>query len=209
MHTWIDEIETDTHCCFLIQTAHSDYYFHTFPSVLTFQNHAKQFSNENSGRYCGCGQENHGWQLSVLYFIDLEMRLGFLGRPDSGASSSTPSSSSGATQGVPVHMRQGSTGAGGSGSSATPMHHHLHGGSMTPDFHMSSPSHFVHQSPNKMLNQQQGSNAGQMGWPGAGDVGLMKGEANSHLALEAKGGQQEDVEVMSTDSSSSSSTDSN
>ena len=119
------------------------------------------------------------------------MRLGFLGRPESATAA--------AQQQPPQHMRP-----------LNPQQQHH--GNMTPtDFHMASPSHFAQHSPSKMQQQlqqqqQQPGASGQFSWQG-GEMGMMKDGV--HMPIETKAQQPEDVEVMSTDSSSSSSTDSN
>lgn len=153
------------------------------------------------------------------YPTDLEMRLGFLGRGDAAAE---------AVARGPMRVGQGSIHPGSTGQAA---------GGSTPDFHMvrapnsphigvpmhnarPSPSGVLHPppgaSPSRMGHHAgpQGSHGGQFAWHG-GEMTMIFKDGSS-VPIETGQGQarpvtvhQEEVEVMSTDSSSSSSTDSN
>jgi len=125
------------------------------------------------------------------YPTDIEMRQGFLSRSDQPLSvqlqhltPATPASTAG-----PGHTP---------GSMAAPHSSHSHAspsrmGGLTP----SSAGHTSHQGP------------GQFSWSASGEMSMSMGPGAPGVHIETGKSSQDDVEVMSTDSSSSSSTDSN
>ncbi len=124
------------------------------------------------------------------FLSDLEMRQGFLGRPDAGTSSHLPRP--GMMHPLGHHSPADFPGTPYGGSAAG-------SGSGTPQQH----------SPTKMMSLPPQQQQQQFAWQG-GEMGLMVRDG-THVPIEGRSQQQqqEDVEVMSTDSSSSSSTDSN
>lgn len=147
-----------------------------------------------------------------VFLSDMEMRLGFLGKPEHER---VPQPSTAGT----IH----------SGASASSVGHGHRSGSATPSqsgytadqmMHMSSPfggggsSAAAHQgSPSKGASGGGSTSGGQFSWQG-GEMGMTMKDG-THIPIETQGagssaaGKEEAVEMMSTDSSSSSSTDSN
>jgi len=113
------------------------------------------------------------------YPTDVEMRAGFLSRADQPLSSQLQHVT------PPSHTP---------GTMAAPL-----------------PSH-AHSSPNRTHPPGGGHtphSAGQFSWSSAGEMSLSMGPGGPTVPIETGKSSQDDVEVMSTDSSSSSSTDSN
>jgi len=126
------------------------------------------------------------------YPTDMEMRQGFLSRCDQPLSVQMQHL-------TPATLIPGSMGAPGSHST------HSHAspsrmGGLTP----SSAQHSVHSTAGG-----GGGGPGQFSWTAAGEMSMSMGPGAQGVHIETGNKAQDDVEVMSTDSSSSSSTDSN
>ena len=144
----------------------------------------------------------------ICQLIDVEMRTGFLSRPESAILAEQREQRMAA-----AHQAMAAANAARSSMSQHQQHSPIHPGASGSDFYG------LHSSPSKQMmppsssSQQQQPQSGSAGGGGfswnssTGDVGMMKD--GSHMTIDQGQGNKDDVEVMSTDSSSSSSTDSN
>ncbi len=158
------------------------------------------------------------------YPTDMEMRLGFLARPESAiAAEQQQRLAAQAAAAAQQQQQQAAMAAAAARSSMhqqSPMHefspfggHHgspsKHGSSFTSFtlFNTLTKTYLL----GMMHPPSQTGSGGGFAWNSSGDVGMIMKDG-SHVSLDhgaAASGNKDDVEVMSTDSSSSSSTDSN
>lgn len=137
------------------------------------------------------------------YPTDIEMRLGFLARPESAIVAEQQQQRLAAAQ-----QQQAAMAAAAAAAARSSMHQHSPMHDFSPFGHHGSPS--KHGMIHHPQSQQGATGGGGFAWNSStGDVGMVMKDG-SHIPIEHSGGAKADeVEVMSTDSSSSSSTDSN